>query len=310
MSVLEMNRKPNFFIVGAAKSGTSSLWQYLKSHDQVFMPKDELFKEPRYFSHPNRFESEAKYFELFKEATSEHLRIGEASTAYLTCPDCAKKIKEYGDRHGLDIKIIIMLRNPVDRAYSLYNWMVQDGYEYSDSFSKALQKEESRLHHTSRFWEPNYPPNYLYYHSGLYSKQVKRYLDCFGSEHVHIELFENFIHNTEQCLNKVIRFLGIQDSYHVEYERIYNPSYQVYSPKVQFWARKISKLLARFKIVSFASKTERDFMLRWGLRNKKIPKLSTELRMQLLSKYRGDILELQDMVGMDFSKWLNSPQST
>ncbi len=126
--------KPNFFIVGAAKSGTTSMWWYLKQHRQVFMPNDELNKEPAFFSDKSSMSLE-EYLKLFEAAEEQHKVIGEVSTAYLVDPKSARRIKEFNP----EAKILILLRNPVDRAYALYNWMVQEGYEYCLSFRKALK---------------------------------------------------------------------------------------------------------------------------------------------------------------------------
>src|SRR5260370_23408084 len=101
---------PNFFIVGAAKSGTTSLWQYLKQHPDIFMPADITLKEPSYYCDTYGVESYAAYLALFfKDATTQK-RIGEASTPYLTSPESARKIY-----NGVpDSRIIMMLRNPVN----------------------------------------------------------------------------------------------------------------------------------------------------------------------------------------------------
>ena len=89
---------PNFFIVGAAKAGTSSLWTYLKDHPEVFMPKSNLHKEPAFFCDIYGIKSLERYKQLFASATSKNKRIGEASTAYLACPESAghiyKKFKQ------------------------------------------------------------------------------------------------------------------------------------------------------------------------------------------------------------------------
>ena len=134
---------PNLFIVGAAKAGTTSLYEYFKQHPQIFMVESDLQKEPSYFCSLVKPSKKYKYYlSLFEKATENHVRIGEASTSYLTCPESALRIKEYENKNNLDCRIIIMLRNPVDRAYSLYNWMTQSGYEWCGSFEKALRIEK------------------------------------------------------------------------------------------------------------------------------------------------------------------------
>ncbi len=235
-------KKPNFFIVGAARSGTTSLWAYLKCHPQVFMPADELFKEPTYFSHDcgQRFDLNS-YLALFDEANPMQKWLGEASVAYLTDPESAQRIYDFAP----SAKIIILLRNPADRAYSLYNWMVQDGYEYAPSFEEALKLEESRFIDKRAHWfKPNYYWGYLYYRSGLYCNQVKKYLDLF-KENVLIIPFEDLAMNPAPAYEKVCSFLNIppaQVPFH-----IFNSSRAVYSPKLTFVLRKLNNYILNEK---------------------------------------------------------------
>lgn len=301
-----MSNKPNFFIVGAAKSGTSSLWQYLREHPEIYMPEDELFKEPRYFSNPERFIDEEAYFKVFERAKSEHKRIGEASTAYLTCPDCPEKIHRYMTGHNLDVKIIILLRNPVNRAYSMYNWMVQDGYEYSASFGKALKREKKRIHKMSGFWEPNYYYNYLYLNSGMYLDQVNRYLKTFGKEHVYVGLFEEFTRDTPKILKEILDFLGVNPAYLPDISKVYNRSYKVIHPSLQFFLRKSTKILCRLRIIKFESKEERDRLLKLGLTRQKIPPLNERLKSELADTYESNIRKLSGLINKDLSIWLKN----
>lgn len=232
-------KKPNLFIVGAARSGTTSLWQYLKTHPDIYMPEDELLKEPTYFSNNERKLTLDSYLSLFEPAGHRHKWIGEASVAYITDPESAKRI------HAFDpaAKIIIMLRNPADRAYSLYNWMVQDGYEYAFSFEEALKLEEIRVHQRESDWyKPNYYWGYLYFRSGLYHDQVKRYLEVF-KENVLVTKFEDFVKNPAPSYEEICSFLQIS-SEHISFH-IHNPSYAVRSAKILFILRKLNNYIIK-----------------------------------------------------------------
>ena len=227
-------RLPNFFIVGAARSGTTSLWNYLKQHPKVFMPEDELDKEPAYFSEKGRNLNYEKYLRLFRGADISHERIGEASTAYLTDPSSAQKIYDFLP----NAKIIIMLRNPVDRAYSLYQWMVQEGYEYAESFETSLDLENKRIGEKIPNWyEPEYYWNYLYFHSGLFYGQVKRYVELFG-DNVCLIKMEDFKQNFLREYDRVCRFLNLKPNSITP--KIFNKACPVYSSTIQFILRKIS----------------------------------------------------------------------
>jgi len=228
--------KPNLFIVGAAKSGTTSLWNYLKQHPEVFMPEDELNKEPAYFSSISGDLQLQSYLNLFSKAGKDHAYIGEASTAYLTDPISAGRIHCFNP----DSKIIIILRNPAERAYSLYNWMVQDGYEFSERFEDALQLEVFRrsVRSVPNWYEPQYFWNYMYFESGLYVNQVKRYIELFGGKSVLVLKFEALISSPKSVLQQICNFLNI--SYIEGKFQKENPSRKVYSASIQFILRKIT----------------------------------------------------------------------
>ncbi len=234
-------QKPNFFIAGAARSGTTTLWACLKEHPRVFLPPGMMEKEPAYFSSlkKSRFNTPDKYHALFNAAGGEHRWVGEASTAYLTDPKCAGKIYEYNP----EARIVIILRNPVHRAYSLYNWMSREGFEYAATFEEALELESARAAKTiPNYYEPEYYYNFMYYSSGLYHEQVRRYIELFG-ERVCFLVFEDLIRDIDAVFASVCRFLQVAPGPC----RItpQNPSLAVPAPVEQFLLRKITIFLLR-----------------------------------------------------------------
>ncbi len=298
-------RSPNFFIVGAAKSGTSSLWQHLKANNEVFMPADELYKEPAFFSElkKNPSMTSAEYLNIFKEATPDHKRIGEASTAYLTDPNSAKSIYSFNP----EAKIIILLRNPAERAYSLYCWMVQEGYEYAGTFKKALGLEDHRVDKKiPNFFEPEYYYNYLYFRSGLYYEQVKRYLSLFKNNVLVIK-FDFLKNNFHTAYSQICSFLDINTN--TLSREAYNVSRDVYSPKLQFILRKINNQANKIvnKIYSptyYSSKSSRDFILKIGLKKQKPAKLSMEVKKTLIKNYSDDLKKLSKIIDISFDDWI------
>lgn len=179
--------------------------------------------------------------EIYKPAGQQHKWVGDASTAYLTDPECAEKIYDFNP----DARVIIMLRNPVDRAYSLYNWMVQEGYEYAASFEKALELERERKQKKiPNYFEPEYFHNYMYFSSGLYYQQVKRYREIF-QEKLHLVLFEEFITQLNSCYREICRFLGIEPNPVVD--SLKNESQAVSSPALQFVLRKMTMFYLEHK---------------------------------------------------------------
>ncbi|MBV8775144.1 MAG: sulfotransferase [Deltaproteobacteria bacterium] len=197
---------PNFFIVGAQNSGTTSLYAYLKQHPDVFMP---ALKEPHYFaqitpSHKQRYlrtiiHDEAAYLGLFRKAQG-YKAIGEASPSYLWDTNAALRIRD-AVPHA---KIIILLRDPVERAYSHYLMDVREGRQ-DLSFREALQQDWKQ---SQKGWSVSQ----LYVELGLYAQQVQRYLDVFGSQQVLILLFDELTNsalNGKSVLANVLDFLGL-----------------------------------------------------------------------------------------------------
>jgi len=289
-------KKPNFFVVGAARAGTTTLYSYLQQHSKVFMPEDKLYKEPAFFSSLRKGMRLENYLNIFKNADDRHQCIGEASTAYLTDPTSAKKIYKYNP----NAKIIIILRNPADRAYSLYTWMVQEGYEWANSFERALQLESTRKNkNIPNLFEPEYYWNYMYYSSGLYFKQIKLYYDLFDKVNIFVIKFDELVKNPNSVYRKVCYFLNISyESISIEKK---NESKSVYSSILSFFGRKINNNISRFKSIFFdiSNKHQRDKIIYLLQRNNKPNRLDKILRKKLLYNYKEDIENVYTLTGID-----------
>lgn len=291
---------PNFFIVGAAKSGTSSLWQQLKHHPQVFMPEDELNKEPGFFSDIRKGKRTLNdYLSLFSDATNKNTikLIGEASTAYLTDPSSAKRIYDFNPQ----AKIVIILRNPAERAYSLYRWMAQEGYEYAPTFEIALKLEKYRsAKKIPNFFEPEYYYNYLYFNSGLYYTQVKRYIDLFGHKNVHVIKFDALKNEFEETYDNLCSFLEIERNNVVLIHS--NKSKSIYSPMIQFVLRKINNSLNRHSRKK-VTKEARDRFVNLGVIDKNPTKIKSVTKKRLLKMYLRDVTKLSELIATDLTIW-------
>jgi hypothetical protein len=193
------------FIVGAAKAGTTSLYRYLDEHPDIYMSR---MKEPHFFSRiepssglasffPHVTDTRA-YLRLFSAAGGSSLR-GEASTSYLWHEGAAKAIK--GVRP--DAKVIIMLRDPISRAYAHYWNDVREGIE-KRPFEDAVEDE---LTGPPGAWGVSS----LYVDCGFYAERVARYLDTFG-DNVLVLLFEEFVADPAAHLERTLRFLGLNPS--------------------------------------------------------------------------------------------------
>jgi len=288
---------PNFFIVGAQKAGTTSLYHYLNQHPQVYMSPR---KEPHFFEgmqsefrRPGRRNAPvsdlAEYQTLF-EGVSDERAIGEASASYLYSPRAPGLIKSCVP----DAKIIAILRNPAYRAYSNFLHCVQVGREPLGTFAEALQAEESRM-------REKWGPLWYYKQKGFYYAQVKRYFDAFGRDKVGVWLYEDLRNDAFGTLGEVFRFLGVDESFVPDASVEHNPSG---IPRVGRLYTGVRALTARNPVL-----VER--VLPAGLRGYvksrlfvKPPPFPPEFREGLTYSYKEDILRLQELIGRDLSAWL------
>ena len=201
-------KKPNFIIAGFPKCGTTSLFHYLKQHPEIFMPKQ---KELHFFTQPQIFKlnkgpkdkvvkqphikSEKEYLELFKSVKDE-VAVGDASPSYINYPENFGMIKQYLN----DPKVIVIVRDPIDRAYSNYLHLKRELRETMDFFS-ALKNEDNRR-------EESYSDFWYYRFNSTYYKKILMAKKTFSN--VLVLTAEEFKRNPEITLKKVYSFLGVK----------------------------------------------------------------------------------------------------
>lgn len=291
------NRQPDFFVVGAAKSGTTALWKCFQQHPDIFVTNKIEYKELGYYSNQYGVINKDRYLKFFIDAKKEQL-IGEVCHVYLTSEESAEWIKN----DVPNAKIIIVLRNPVERAFSLYNWMVMHGYENDTSFEGALKKEKeinnnsydkSKLLHS-------FHQNYDYFNSGLYFKQVKRYYDVFGKENVLVIEYQDFKKHTENTLIDIFEFLNVKPNSIITNQKV-NKSKKVLSTRIQYYSRRglMSKNVKK-KIY----KDILQFIMNINVINRRPKKIDSVIKQQLHLDYENDIDLLSDLTNINFrGKW-------
>ena len=289
---------PSFLIIGAMKSGTTALYYYLEQHPQIYMSP---VKEPNFFCSGQQEDSDGTsvtrlgaYQDLFRGASDEKA-LGEASHCYLYEPGAVARIRQ----HVPNAKLVAVLRNPVDRAYSHFLHMVRNGAEPLTDFARAIREEEAGALPGRRFQD--------YIGRGRYYEQLKRYFDAFDRKQVAVYLYEDLSNAPINTLQEIFRFLEVDDSFVPDVSLRRNVSgYPRY--------RTLDGFLRRPSSVKDALKVYLPARLRWRL-SKAFDDLKTrnlvnppavpwEVRRQLIAVYREDIVSLQRLIQRDLSGWL------
>lgn len=275
---------PNFFILGAAKSGTTTLYYYLKEHPDVFLSNE---KEPNFYSTDFQIiDNETDYQALYQQRTTETI-VGEASHAYLSNPLSASILKS---AHP-NAKFVVILRNPAERAYSLYNHMLRHGYETVNNFEKALLLEDSRLNSVDfkdscneNIW------NFAYFKSGLFGEQVERYFSLFDKEQFHFITLKELAKSPKKTLSGVYDFLQLT---------------QFDSPALLHKnnSNKIPTLPTLRNFIQKKSNRQKQPLVFRAiniLNSKQVPRLKAETRNELMHQYASDLEKLYSLTGIRF----------
>jgi len=309
--------KPNLFIVGAAKAGTTSLNNYLAQHPDIYMAP---IKEPHHFSYDIRLsnfkvsykqqvdfdikrylaqkklsnrhiafiENREYYLELFRERKKEKY-CGDGSNGYLYSKVAAKEIFKFNPH----AKIIILLRNPVDRAFSHWLMDLRNSENDIKNFIKAL---ETDYYQKDKGWGISH----LYVELGQYFNQVKRYLDLFPEIQIKIFLYEDFKEDNLRIINEIFDFLELPGIHKIR---------KVASNKASIPKNiKLIQFLRKMNINNSMYRCLPPSLMRI-LKNalfdsKKLPVLSKRDREYVFNKYfKADVEQLKNFVNLDLEKW-------
>lgn len=297
-----MNILPNFLVVGASKSGTSSLYHYLKQHPDIFLSEKQ--KEGRFFSQmANCFDGpgdaivektitkDVESYKLLFEGYNREKAIGDISPEYLYFHEQA--IPLIKSTLGNDVRIIMILRNPVDRAFSAYTHFKRDKRE-SLSFEEALEKEMERENQ-------NWLWTWKYKHSGFYTTQVKAYLNSF--KQVKVFLYDDLLNNQVKVLQEICAFIGIDSGFEFDTTYKYNVSGD---PKNQLLykletSRGLIQVLKKVIPSGIVARVKKKWT---GEKQMVKSEMSPETRLNLIGFFREDILELQKIINRDLTHWM------
>ena len=284
---------PNFIMIGVAKAGTTSFFHYLDQHPQIYMCP---IKATNFFGYEDarnwKWMEEGdppllrnfpvrtfeEYEASFAGASSE-IAIGEVSPQYFRCPTAAQRIHD----NIPNVKLIVSLRNPADRAFSGFLMRTRRG-DAVKGFYEELSPQSSHVK------------------EGFYYRRLKRYLDIFPKDRIKIYLFEEFRKEPARIVADLYEFLGVATNFVPDTSTRHNPAG---IPKIRLLNQlffhptliNIAKSVIPENIQGMAKRVQQQNL-------RAAPKLPAELRAELLNHYREDILKLQELVDHDLSVWL------
>jgi hypothetical protein len=297
-------RKPDFFIVGAPKCGTTALHSALSKHPEVFLPNN---KEPHFFGADLEIgdgwciRNERKYLELFDECGGAE-RVGEASPWYLFSKNAAEEIRAFQP----EARILILLRDPVDLIHSVHLQHLNTANEDIIDLAEALAAEPERSRGERIPLRAPFPSCLAYRSIARLSEQVSRYLEVFDEGRVKVLLLDDMRNDEQAFLREVCRFLGVRDDVELEMDRR-NPSRDLTSvdlmlKRMHYRTRVISGLQRRLPKVA---KSFYRGAVRMLPAKRKVG-ISPALRAELSAELRGEVARLAELIGRDLSAWCQS----
>lgn len=289
---------PNFICPGAQKSGTTTLYHILKNHPDVYLSDK---KEIHYFDKNENYRKGLKWYLSQFPNKSNRKIIGEITPDYMVYDYVADRISE---ALGKNIKIIILLRNPIDRAYSQYNHHRQLGLETNNNFAHILKNEKiiEKINSRKTWYDPPY-----YLSKGFYYQKIKKYYDIFGMGNVHITIFEDlFIQKNNNEFKKIFEFLNVsplgEEYLDIKSNRNLIPNHKRMTGLLKKCENKVMRN-RDYHSISGYSKLRK---LAIKLLTKGPQKIDLGLKNELIKKiFIHDIKRLEKLTGINFSIWYN-----
>ncbi len=307
--------KPDLFIVGAPKSGTTSLYEYLSGHPQMYMSP---VKEPLYFCPDVRGwrgppplaypADEERYLDLFRDTRGAR-HIGEATTRYLVSHEAAGLVHQFQP----DARAIVMLRTPVDLVHALHNERVSQGHEPLLDFAAAMAADADRAAGRQLPGEAN-ALGAVYRESALFAAALQRWIDALGRDRVHVIVFDDLVHDSASVLRAVLGFLAVDTDYAPSSLSARNASH-----RQRTWMRRLVEsragtwlsddvagaLLGRHRRARLAHRFRQS---RLNRRKVARPPIPSELRIRLEEEFRPDVVATGELIGRDLVElWFGGP---
>jgi hypothetical protein len=297
--------KPNFFIVGAPKCGTTALYEYLRPHPNIFMAR---VKEPHYFAkdlgtYPF-IKTAEDYAGLFADARERHLRVGEASVYYLRSTVAIANIREFNP----DARLIAMFRNPVEMLHSFHAQLLYVAEESESDFETAWRLQEQRSRGIALPPRSRGPFLVQYRELARFGTQTERLLSIFPREQVKLILYDDFAASPQAVYDDVVGFLGIPHDGRREFPRINEGKrarlawlrdfYRKPPPPLRSAVRGLKRAMGGGGISAVAKK----IVALNTVKERRAP-LSPEFRAELVEVFRDEVALLSRLLNRDLSHW-------
>lgn len=301
---MKANVKPGFFIVGAPKSGTTSMYHYLQQHPQVYLPR---IKELNFFCTDLHFRfpllNEQQFLAYYTDYKDEKA-VGEVSVWNLYSKAAAQNIYHFNP----EAKIIILLRNPADMMYALHSNHVFNDNEIIPGFEDALDAQEDRKQGLRISASIKCPVEGLYYFEvGAYAEQVRRYVQLFGQQQVKVILFDDLVADTKSAYASLLQFIEVVEIIPDSFKQ-YNMNKTTRSNLLKQLTVHTPTTLKNFGKWLFPHQSvRRDRLMYWlwkiNTRESKRPALKPEVRRRITDRMKEDIASLEQLLRRDLSHW-------
>lgn len=263
---------PNFIVIGASRSGTQWIHDNLNLHPDIYLPTER--QELHFFS--KYYDEGIEYYSHFFDNQNNQKAIGEVTPDYIFSNAAAQRIKE----HIPNVKLILSVRNPTDRLYSMY-WILKGKFQENKNltFEQKIEKDPHLIN------------------QGFYVDYLEYYIDLFGKENILILQFDQIKSDSNNFLKSIYTFLDVDKGFVSPYRntKINRATFRKFtgrSPVLYF----IWRVLKKFKINSLAYKVEK-----WN--SISTPEMRLETRKKIVEIYKSKNKELSLLLGVDFSHW-------
>ena len=295
-------KKPNFFIIGAPKCGTTSLAAWLAEHPQIYMTP---VKEPHHFNTDHKHvmvEDRRDYERLFEKSNDQHVAVGEASVWYLYSQEAVSNIESY----VTNAKYVVCLRNPIEMVYSLHEQLIVAGYENEQDFNVAWFLQNDRMHGKSLPALCRESGFLKYGAVCSLGAQLERLYTRVPQERVHPLLLDDIRHDPRAAYLRVLGFLNIEDDGRSEFS-VMNPAKMLRTPRLLKAVRLLGDLKRTLGLRhSFGVL---NAISRKNIRYRARAPMPIAMVRVLEDYFREDVHKLGQLIDRDLSHWLDNAQA-